>query len=56
MVTWPYYAKTGEVIGDCHRRHRSIEFLKFLKTIDDAVPHDLDVHMILDNYGLTRPL
>jgi transposase len=43
--------KTGEVIGECHRRHRAIEFRKFLDTIDGAVPMDLDVHMILDNYG-----
>ncbi len=43
--------KTGEVIGKCHRRHRSLEFRKFLDRIDAAVPSDLDVHMILDNYG-----
>lgn len=43
--------KTGQLIGECHRRHRSIEFRKFLDTIDDAVPADLDIHLILDNYG-----
>ena len=43
--------KTGEVIGQCHRRHRSVEFRKFLDLIDAAVPAGLDVHMILDNYG-----
>lgn len=43
--------KTGTVIGQLHRRHRSVEFRKFLGTIDDAVPGDLDVHLILDNYG-----
>ena len=43
--------KTGEVIGKCHQRHRAIEFRKFLDQIDAAVPPDLDVHMILDNYG-----
>ena len=42
---------TGQVIGDCHRQHRSVEFRKFLDTIDAAVPADLDVHLILDNYG-----
>ncbi len=41
---------TGEVIGDCHRQHRSVEFRKFLDTIDAAVPPDLDVHLIMDNY------
>ncbi len=42
---------TGTVIGELHRRHRSAEFRKFLDTIDDAVPGDLDIHLILDNYG-----
>ena len=43
--------KTGTVIGQLHRRHRSVEFRKFLDTIDAEVPADLDVHLILDNYG-----
>lgn len=42
---------TGEVVGSCHRRHRSVEFVKFLDQIDAAVPPGLDVHLILDNYG-----
>ncbi len=42
---------TGRVIGECHRRHRSVEFRHFLDTIEAAVPHDLDVHIVLDNYG-----
>jgi len=42
---------TGRVIGECHRRHRSREFLRFLDTIDHAVAADLDIHLILDNYG-----
>src|SRR5438445_3874855 len=42
---------TGRVIGECHRRHRSREFLRFLETIDHAVPAELDIHLILDNYG-----
>ena len=41
---------SGTVIGKLHRRHRSIEFRKFLDRIDAAVPPDLDVHLILDNY------
>jgi len=44
-------ARTGKVIGQCHRRHRSVEFRKFLDTIEASVPVDLDVHLILDNYG-----
>lgn len=43
--------KTGEVIGECHRRHRAQEFLKFLKTLDRQVPEELDVHLVADNYG-----
>jgi transposase len=43
--------KTGKIIGECHRRHRSTEFRKFLDTIEQAVPPQLDVHLILDNYG-----
>jgi len=43
--------KTGRVAGECHRRHRSVEFRKFLDTVNQAVPPGLDVHLILDNYG-----
>ena len=43
--------KTGRVIGECRQRHRAIEFRKFLDRIDDSVPAELDVHVILDNYG-----
>jgi transposase len=42
--------KTGEVIGQCQPRHRSKEFLKFLKKIDRLVAKHLDVHVICDNY------
>ena len=42
---------TGTVIGQCLPRHRHDEFLTFLKTIDAAVPADLQIHLILDNYA-----
>jgi transposase len=42
---------TGKVIGALHRRHRSTEYRKFLIRIDKAVPADLDVHIICDNYA-----
>jgi len=42
---------TGHVIGELHRRHRSKEFLAFLRTIEANVPAGLEVHLILDNYG-----
>jgi transposase len=41
----------GTVISSLHRRHRSIEFKKFLAKIDQEVPAGLDVHLICDNYG-----
>ena len=43
--------KTGKIIGQLHRRHRSLEFRKFLDKIDAEVPQEFDVHLILDNYG-----
>lgn len=42
---------SGKVIGELHRRHRSKEFLKFLRTIDASVPATLEVHLVMDNYG-----
>ena len=40
---------TGKIIGSLHSRHRSQEFLAFLKKIDAEVPADLDCHVVLDN-------
>ncbi|HEY4176756.1 MAG TPA: IS630 family transposase [Kofleriaceae bacterium] len=40
---------TGRVIGQCRRRHRSTEFIKFLQQLDESVPAHLDVHVVLDN-------
>src|SRR5207253_1651530 len=42
---------SGHVLGQLHRRHRSREFRRFLDTIEQNVPAELDVHLILDNYG-----
>ncbi len=41
----------GTVISSVHRRHRTIEFKKFLAKIDAEVPEHLDVHLVCDNYG-----
>jgi transposase len=41
----------GTVISELHRQHRAIEFRKFLVRIDKAVPADLDVHLVCDNYA-----
>ena len=35
----------------CHRRHRHQEFLRFLERIDQAVPEQLDIHLVTDNHG-----
>jgi len=44
----------GKVIGECHRRHRGKEFILFLRCIDAETPKDLDLHLILDNYGIHK--
>jgi putative transposase len=41
----------GAVLAQCKPRHRHQEFLEFLRTIDKAVPAELDVHCIVDNYA-----
>ena len=41
----------GKVIGDCMPRHRHQEFIRFLKKIDSETPAELDLHLIVDNYG-----
>jgi len=46
-----FNTQDGTVISSLHRRHRSIEFKKFLTKIDSQVPEDLDVHLVCDNYG-----
>ena len=43
--------KSGRIIAEHHRRHRGIEFRKFLETIDQNVPQELEAHLVLDNYG-----
>ena len=42
---------TGKVIGQCMKRHRHQEWLKFLRAIDRATPKQLDLHLIADNYA-----
>lgn len=42
---------TGQVLAQCKARHRHQEFLGFLRTIENAVPSDLDIHLIVDNYA-----
>jgi transposase len=49
---------TGEVIGRCYPKHRSTEFRKFLDQVEKAVPPNLDVHLVMDNYAThkTKPI
>jgi transposase len=44
-------ALQGQVISMCDDRHRHQEWLKFLRAIDDVVPQDKQIHMIVDNYA-----
>ena len=52
-TTTPFAAldvASGFIIGKCYKRHRAVEFLKFLREIDAEVPEGLDVHIVMDNY------
>ena len=42
---------TGKVIGECMKRHRHQEFLRFLRRIDALTPQSLDLHVVVDNYS-----
>ena len=41
----------GTVLTQCRQRHRHQEYLDFLRQIEKSVPSELDVHVIVDNYG-----
>lgn len=41
---------TGEVVAQCKPRHRHQEFLAFLQYLEQQMPNELDLHLILDNY------
>ena len=42
---------SGKVIGQCQKRHRHQEFIRFLKTLDREFPGPMKLHLVLDNYG-----
>src|SRR6266478_4330330 len=42
---------TGAVFTACKPRHRHQEFLSFLRHLDESVPPQLDLHLIVDNYA-----
>src|SRR5881409_1929512 len=41
----------GKVIGECHGRHRHQEWLKFLRRLDREFPKNVQLHLVMDNYG-----
>lgn len=41
----------GKVVGQCFARHRNQEFLKFLRRLDREFPGDIQLHLVMDNYG-----
>lgn len=42
---------TGKIVRECLPRHRHQEFLRFLRKLEQTVPEDLDIYLILDNYA-----
>ncbi len=38
----------GKVIGTCQQRHRSREFVKFLNLLEQQLPEDQEVHLIME--------
>jgi hypothetical protein len=41
----------GAVIGRCTQRHRHVEFIRFLNTVEREVAADKSIHVVLDNYA-----
>ena len=46
----------GKVIGQCMKRHRHHEFIRFLNVIDARVANKKTVHVIVDNYAAHKHL
>lgn len=43
--------ETGKILGDCKDKHRSVEYIAFLKKIDRSNPKDKVLHLVVDNYS-----
>ena len=41
----------GKVFGQCMKRHRHQEFIRFLNVIDARMPKKTTVHVVVDNYA-----
>ncbi|QHD65764.1 IS630 family transposase [Sphingobium yanoikuyae] len=48
-VNAPATIRAGEVIGRCKSRHRSSEFRAFLDEVENNVPTEFDIHVVMDN-------
>ena len=42
---------SGKVSAQCYPRHRHQEFIKFLRRLDTEFEPDVELHLIMDNYG-----
>ena len=42
---------SGRVLTSCKRRHRHQEYLAFLNEVNESVPPNLDIHLVVDNYA-----
>jgi transposase len=43
---------TGKVIGECYTRKRAADFRRFLATVEEQLPDDLEVHVVVDNSSI----
>lgn len=43
--------ETGRVIGDCKDQHKSVDYISFLKKIDQNSAKDKVLHLVVDNYS-----
>ena len=50
-ATTSLFAAPDIATGEVYPRHRSVEFRKFPAVIEKAVPKELDIHLVLDNYS-----
>jgi putative transposase len=46
----------GKVLAPCRPRHRHQDYLSFLREIENNVPKNLEVHIIVDNYATHKHL
>jgi transposase len=44
----------GKVLGQCMKRHRHQEFIRFLNAVEARVPAKKAIHVIIDNYAAHR--